>query len=300
MASRGLKLWSVAIVGALVCTAAACGDSSQSDTVATVTSTVTASPTSSSPSQTATSVSAPTSQAKLVRSFRGLATAQPVGVAVVPVGGGDALLLGDQSPQVAWSTIKVPLALAAERRNGPTAVEAAAIRDSDNASAEALWASLGGGAQSAQAVTAVLREGGDAESVVPSQKLRAEYTVFGQTTWPLKNAATFTSNLPCLPGSSHLVSLMGQVSGNQQWGVETIRAKGTAVKGGWGPSASGGYVVRQVGLVTKRDGSRVAIAMSTYAPGGSMESGIAALNQVGTWVQAHLGSLPSGTCSPRR
>jgi len=300
VASKGVKIGSLVAAAALVMPLAACGSDSSSDTVATVTQTVTAGATSTSTGAPPSSTSGPKSSAKLAASFDALTLSQPVGLAVVPVGGGDPLLFGDQTPQVAWSTIKVPLALAAERKNGPSSAESAAITASDNASAEALWASLGGGEQAAQAVTAVLREGGDTESTVPSQKLRGEFTIFGQTTWPLKNAATFTSNLPCLPGSRRLISLMGQVAGNQQWGVETIRAKSTAVKGGWGPSVTGGYVVRQIGLITKRDGSRIAVAMSTYSAGASMESGIAALNQAGSWVASHLASLPSGKCSSGR
>ncbi|MCF8611543.1 hypothetical protein L5G28_15450 [Gordonia sp. HY285] len=268
---------------------AACGSDSESESIATVTEVVTAS--SSTPA-----ASAPRGKARLAASFGQLAVSQPVGLAVVPVGGGEAMTFGDQDPQVAWSTIKVPLALAAERANGPSQAESSAIINSDNAAAESLWASLGSNEQAAAAVTAVLREGGDEQTTVPSAKLRPEYTVFGQTTWPLTNAATFTANLPCLPDSGHLVSLMEKVAGNQQWGVEVIPARTTAVKGGWGPSATGGYIVRQIGLVTLRNGARAAVAMSTYSPGASMDSGIAALNLVGAWVGRHLVSLPSGRC----
>ncbi|MFT4088565.1 MAG: hypothetical protein QM658_15695 [Gordonia sp. (in: high G+C Gram-positive bacteria)] len=221
----------------------------------------------------------------------------PVGIAVAPVGGGPVITLGDQSPQVAWSTIKVPLALAAERKNGPSASETAAIVNSDNAGAESLWASLGTPEEASAAVTAVLREGGDQQSVVPSVRQRPEYTIFGQTVWTLKNAATFTSNLPCLPGSKRVVSLMGQVAGNQQWGVESIQGYTTAVKGGWGPSVQGGYVVRQLALLTQKNGKRTAITMSTYAPGATMDSGIAALNRAGAWLAKNVAKLPNGDCA---
>ena len=111
----------------------------------------------------------------------------PVGVALAPVGRGDSrpIMLGDNTPQVAWSTIKVPLAVAAERQNGPSTAESNAIINSDNASAEALWSSLGSDAVAARKVTAVLREGGDTQSTVPAQRLRAGFTVFGQTVWTL-------------------------------------------------------------------------------------------------------------------
>ena len=238
------------------------------------------------------------SKAKLAARFTTLSATlgQPVGVSIAPVGGGDALSFGDQVPQVAWSTIKVPLALAAQRKNGVLPAEAPAIVDSDNGSAEALWASLGTAEQAAQAVTAVLREGGDQTTIVPSVKSRPEFTVFGQTVWALDDAATFTAQLPCLPDSGEVVGLMGRVSANQSWGIEVIPNRTTAVKGGWGPSPDGGYVVRQIGIVTRKDGKQTAVALSTYAPGASMGSGIAALNQVGEWIGANMAALPGGRC----
>lgn len=245
---------------------------------------------------------APTSGAKgaarLTASYAKLSgtLGQPVGVSIMAVGGGPAIDLGDQTPQVAWSTIKVPVALAAQRKNGVLPAENAAIVNSDNGSAESLWASLGSDQQAAQDVTAVLREGGDRKTVVPSEKRRAEFTIFGQTVWALPDAATFTAHLPCLPESKHVVSLMGQVAGNQQWGIEVISGRTTAVKGGWGPALDGGYVVRQIGLLTRKDGSQTAFALSTHAPGASMESGIAALNQVGRWIGANLAAMPGGRC----
>ncbi|MET9202200.1 hypothetical protein [Gordonia sp. NPDC003585] len=225
-------------------------------------------------------------------------TGNTVGIAIAPVGGKavTALTLGDKHSRVAWSTIKVPLAVAAERENGQSAAETAAIVNSDNASAEALWASLGSSTEAARAVTGVLREGGDTTTVVPSEQRRAGFTIFGQTVWPLPAAATFTAHLPCMPGTEHVVSLMGQVAGNQQWGVEIMRTPtSTAVKGGWGPGESGGYLVRQIGLITHRDGTQTAVAMS--AVGSSMGDGIAALNSIGNWLNRNVARLPRGRCA---
>lgn len=198
---------------------------------------------------------------------------------------------------VAWSTIKVPLAIAAERKNGPMPATVAAIEQSDNASAESLWSSLGSPQQASAAVMKVLAEGGDSTTVVPTERLRAGFTVFGQTQWPLQSAATFTAHLPCLKGAGRVVGLMGQVAGNQQWGVEIMKTpKSTAVKGGWGPGPTSGYVVRQIGLITRADGTQTAIAMSTLSAGSSLGSGTAALDKVARWLNANLKSLPSGKC----
>lgn len=226
------------------------------------------------------------------------ATGVPVGLAVAPVGGRavSALILGDRESRVAWSTIKVPLAVAAQRANGPSPAERSAIVNSDNASAEQLWASLGAPDQAAAAVTEVLREGGDSATTVPSQRLRPGFTVFGQTVWSLPAAATFTAHLECMPGTQNVVALMGSVAGNQQWGVETMsRPASTAVKGGWGPGETSGYLVRQIGLIRHRDGSGTAVAMS--AVGSTMSGGIAALNTLAGALNKQIARLPRGRCS---
>ena len=282
----------VCALGVSGCSTAGRGDGQ----VTPVTVTVTGSTTSqaSAPASPSAPVANP-----LARGF-GAVAAQvgvPVGVALAPVGRGDSrpIMLGDNTPQVAWSTIKVPLAVAAERQNGPSTAESNAIINSDNASAEALWSSLGSDAVAARKVTAVLREGGDTQSTVPAQRLRAGFTVFGQTVWTLPAAATFTAHLPCMPGTAHVVSLMGQVAGNQQWGIEVMSTpRSTAVKGGWGPGVDGSYLVRQIGLITFSDGRQTAVAMS--AAGGSMSGGIAALNAIGNWLNRNAARLPRGAC----
>lgn len=294
---RGLigvvALTAVCVLGATSCSTAG----RENGRVTPVTVTVTGSTSDSSPSRPASS-SAVASE-PLARGFREVAAqvGMPLGVAIVPVGsrGGDPIILGDNTPRVAWSTIKVPLAVAAERENGPSSAESTAIINSDNGSAESLWSSLGSDAVAARKVTAVLREGGDDRSTVPAQRMRAGYTVFGQTVWSLPAAATFTAHLPCMPGAAHVVSLMGQVAGNQQWGVEVMsKPAATAVKGGWGPGTDGSYLVRQIGLLTFSDGRQTAVAMSASA--GSMSAGIAGLNAVGTWLDRNVARLPRGRC----
>ncbi|MGC4962356.1 serine hydrolase [Gordonia sp. DT218] len=241
----------------------------------------------------------PGNYAVLVSGFPTIAASSGVnvGIAMAPVGG-DAvpeLTLGDRTARVAWSTIKVPLAVAAERAHGPSSAEAAAIVNSDNASAEQLWSSLGSPVQAADAVTQVLREGGDSQTTVPSQALRPGFTTFGQTVWSLSSAATFMAHLSCLPGTDHVIDLMGRVAGNQQWGVESMPTPAsTAVKGGWGPGIADGYLVRQIALVRYRDGRSTAVAMSAVAD--SMVEGINALNDVARWLNAHIARLPRGRC----
>ncbi|RPA65323.1 hypothetical protein EF294_05735 [Gordonia oryzae] len=285
----------LAIAGAMVMTGCATGESSAPRSTVTV---YASSTTSAAASASSTPPSAGANPA-LAAGFRRVAagTGLRVGIAVAPVGPNAtaSLLFGDRDPGVAWSTIKVPLAVAAERENGTSSSERDAIINSDNQAAEQLWASLGSDTEASAKVTAVLREGGNPNAVVPSQQLRSGFTIFGQTRWTLPDAATFAGHLPCMPGTGHVLSLMGQVAGNQQWGVEIMQIpKATAVKGGWGPGVDGAYLVRQIGVLTYRDGQQSAVAMS--AVGGSMSSGTAALNALGNWLNQNIAALPRGRC----
>lgn len=216
-----------------------------------------------------------------------------VGIAVAAVGeGGDVQTAGNWQAGVAWSTIKVPMAVAVGRTD-PQALETAAtaITVSDNQAAEQLWNSLGGGTEAASAVGAVLAEGGDNTSRVPSVHTRAGYTVFGQTRWALADQARFGSLLPCLRSSARVLELMGQVSPDQRWGLGRI--PGARFKGGWGPGESGGYLVRQFGIVPGAGGD-VAVAIAVDAP--SFEAGTAALTTMADTLALQLPAIPGGAC----
>lgn len=221
-----------------------------------------------------------------------------VGIAIGPVNGtAPAQLFGDLPTEVSWSTIKVPLALAALREVGAVAQPDInlAIMNSDNAAAERLWGMLGEPTEASAAVTEVLREAGDTTTVVQSQKVRAGFTAFGQTQWSLVNQARFASQLPCMPDGAGILSLMRQVSGTQQWGVQSI--DGTAVKGGWGPQADveGNYLVRQMAVVPV-DAGDVVVTMATTPDNGTFEDGTAVLDDVGAWIAENLDDLPAGQC----
>ena len=179
-------------------------------------------------------------------------TPGPAGLAVAPVGGAEQVVAaGSWQAGVAWSTIKIPLAVA-----DPQALEmsTSAVTVSDNQAAESLWATLGGGDEAASAVETVLAEGGDTVSDVPSVHTRAGYSVFGQTRWSLVDQARFMSTMPCLDGAGRVVDLMGQITPGQQWGIGRI--PGARFKGGWGPGETGGYLVRQFGLGARCRGRR--------------------------------------------
>ena len=98
-----------------------------------------------------------------------------VGIVVRPVGAGPApVTAGEWSTGTAWSTIKVPLAIAGLRETNPPQVTdamRAAITQSDNEAAESIWQSLGDPAEAAKKVEAVLAETG-APTTVESLTVR--------------------------------------------------------------------------------------------------------------------------------
>src|SRR6185437_16149028 len=105
------------------------------------------------------------------------------GIAISAVGSqGVPITLGDWQSGPAWSTIKVPLIIAALRDENPpvvTGAMTAAITESDNAAAESIWAALGDPLTAASKVEAVLRQAGD-PTTVQSRKIRPEFSAFGQ------------------------------------------------------------------------------------------------------------------------
>ena len=220
-------------------------------------------------------------------------TGTGTGIAVTSVGGAGAVhTAGTVQTAPAWSTIKIPLAIAVARLD-PQTLEGAttAITVSDNQSAEHLWNSLGGGATAAAAIGEILVEGGDTTSRVPSGRTRPGYSIFGQTGWALGDQARFGGRLPCLGSSARVVELMGEVSPDQRWGLGRI--PGARFKGGWGPGETGGYLVRQFGLVPGVGGD-VAVAMAVDAE--SFEAGTAGLSAMADALAPQLATIAGGRC----
>jgi hypothetical protein len=220
-------------------------------------------------------------------SFQELSESLPatIGIAVAPAGA-EPVSLGTWSSGVAWSTIKVPLAIAALRaRPDSTELVFKTITQSDNAAAEELWSYLGDPA--AQLVQSVIREAGDPTTVVESRRLRAEYTPFGQTRWSLAHLAQFAVGLPRIPDAARVVDLMRNLSTGHRWGLAT---KGFAAKGGWGPGRVGDYVVRQFAVVPT--GSRtLGVALAAETHDGGYEAGVDVINALADWLVDHLSEL---------
>jgi hypothetical protein len=259
-----------------------------------------AQPTAASPSPAiiAPGTPAPAGSGPFAEAFASLAAEldAKVGIVVRPVGAGPApVTAGEWSTGVAWSTIKVPLAIAGLRATDPPeATEAmrAAITLSDNDAAESIWQGLGDPATAAKKVEAVLAESG-APATVESQKVRPEFTAFGQTTWSLNDQATFLSSAACDPRNQPVIDLMAQIAPDQRWGLGQI--PGAEFKGGWGPSPDGNYLVRQFGVIPVNDGLAV-VAVAVEPNSGAFGDGTEELSRITAWLQEHTDLLPVGNC----
>ncbi|MBD0862097.1 hypothetical protein IA539_12855 [Gordonia sp. zg691] len=224
-----------------------------------------------------------------------------MGIAIAPIGSDEVISLGSLKAGRAWSTMKIPVSLAAQRKRGPAVatMEDRAITFSDNDAAGELWGVLGGGHSSVEAVTTVLREGHDQRTHVSSE-VDDPPSYPGYTSWALRDQAVFGAHLPCLPGSEQIIRLMSAVAPNQQWGIAKVgRDQGavTAVKGGWGPatSKSQGHLVRQLGIISTT-GGQVAVSMAAIPRNGSFTDGTKMLTRMGNWLGKHLAQLPKGRC----
>ena len=172
-------------------------------------------------------------------------------MAVQALEGGPVETRGELSASRAWSTMKVPVvvaALAAGRADWE-AIEAAITR-SDNDAARLLWDGLDDGAAE---VEAVLRRAGDDATTLRREPDPRGYSPFGRTVWPLAGAVAFYGALArgeLLPraDTERVLDAMGRIVPEQRWGLGAI--PGIRFKGGWGPSEEpeGGYEVIQVGI----------------------------------------------------
>lgn len=189
---------------------------------------------------------------------------------------------GSISTGPAWSTAKVPVAIAALRKNSAITQSNmwAAITASDNQAAASLWESLGPPTTAADATDQVLRDGGDATTHTQSQVLRPGFSAFGQTQWRLIDQAGFAEHLGTIAGGTDVLAAMSNIAADQRYGLGTI--PGAVFKGGWGPEPDSGYVVRQFGLIPgpKPYGIAVMVVTDNY------QSGQYALSLAAKYLQA--------------
>jgi Beta-lactamase enzyme family len=200
--------------------------------------------------------------------------------AAFSVGAGPVTQTGSIVSGPAWSTIKVPLAIAALDRPGAERLAELAVTVSDNDAARALWELLGPPEVAASAVEAVLAAAGDDETRVQTEVVRPPYTSFGQTEWTLAAQQRFAAGLSAVPGAEAILELMRAIVPEQRWGFGAV-VPGAAFKGGWGPDDR--HLVRQFAIVTE-PGRTVAAAIANESEDGSYESGAANLTRIAEWV----------------
>lgn len=197
---------------------------------------------------------------------------------------------GDAAATPAWSTIKVPIAVAALRADEalyPSAVSAITV--SDNTAAENLYRAVGPGA-----VNEVFAEAGMA-ATLNTEVVRPEFSTFGQTLLTPAQEAQLARTLACLDGAGDVLGLMGSIDPGQAWGLGVL--PGAKFKGGWGPGTDGAYQVRQLGLIALADASFAAASLSAFPADGSFATGQLMLTAAANRL-AQLDGLPRAACQP--
>lgn len=207
------------------------------------------------------------------------------GSVAVALSGGDASAASAEAqPSVAWSTIKVPIAIAALNADPTLApVAEAAITVSDNGAAETLWLSIS--PADAESVLAAAGTPIPVNAVVT----RPGFTAFGQTVWSTREQATFAAGLPCVAGSAPVLEMMSRISPDQAYGFGQL--PGAQFKGGWGPDEAGGYTVRQFALVDGRG-----MALTASPADGSYATAQQMANELALGLAPLAGNLPQTRC----
>lgn len=195
--------------------------------------------------------------------------------------GASVTVVGDDRPRESWSTIKVPLSIAALRANPANYERArAAVTYSDNNATTAMWNSLPAGT-----VDQVIKEGGS-RTAVPTNGW------WGNTLWSTSEQAKFIANMPCIAGSQPVDSLMGQVIDEQRWGIGSI--PGAHFKSGWAPH-NGRWHIRQMGRIPVA-GGEAAVAVTAVPGNGSYADALAMTNELGNAIRGQVSKLPVTRC----
>ena len=223
----------------------------------------------------------------------------------MPLGGGPMQILGGDEPAHAWSTSKVPVLVSLMLARGghltprEQSLARSAITESSNEAVLALFSDLeglkGGLAGASAYMTGVLQKAGDTETeVATAPPPPGAVTTFGQTEWKPSEAVRFFSALAGekLLGhqeTQYVLGLMQEIVSSERWGLGSLGS--VAFKGGWGPE-SGGYLVRQSGIINP--GSPDAVVVAVVDSATSFSAGTEALSRVSAWLGQHLAHAHGG------
>lgn len=301
-----MRCLSALLVAAVACTLTACGPSDTPPTIV-VTSTEFVSSTPShtphttqslarapkpepSPSPAETPGVSATSDAQSLIDDA-VQAASALGTAGVAANGAEGVVAaGFQEKSPAWSTIKVPIAVAALRVDQSVAADAtAAITYSDNEAAQRLY-----GVAGEQGTNAILSEAGVAAQVNTAQ-IRPEFSTFGQTALSVTDQALMANALACVSGAGQVIQLMGQIDPGQSYGLGAVNGM---FKGGWGPDTAGMYQVRQFGWIPRSDGTYAPVALTAMPADGTYETGQQMLTTMAQSLSAHADVLTPAVCQP--
>ncbi|WP_287555674.1 hypothetical protein [Corynebacterium sp.] len=179
-----------------------------------------------------------------------------VGVAISA--GDDAIAVGDKGKGPVWSTIKVPIAIAALKDGADKSLVDLAIKESDNDAAYSLWSQVQWHEGSADKTVEELLEDYGSHADIHN-------TAFGYSTWSLKDQAVFGAELPCIEEADYVHKVLKDIVSWQKIGLS--KEKRTRAKSGWGlDEDENEYTYRQFG-VHEVTGKRVGVALSVVTDG---------------------------------
>jgi hypothetical protein len=207
---------------------------------------------------------------------------------------------GSLAGMAAWSTIKVPIvATLIRERNGVNNLGSqerqwakAAIVESDNSAAAALYNRLGNNYSAARKVQRTLRIAGDNVTIV-SKRGRDGFSSYGQTRWSAVESSRFYKSLVrrevlSKTSTNFIINLMkASKPADQKWGLGSAGFSDPAYKGGWGPKTNNKYLVRQTGIV-KQGNKSYSITIIANPKNGSYQSGSEAVTKAARWIKGKL------------
>lgn len=175
----------------------------------------------------------------------------------------------------AWSTMKVPIAMAAaehcEAYDDDTIEQltTAAIEWSDNDAARALWDCMGTDDEASALVAAEVAKAGTRVAVRGA---------FGTTRWSFAGQARYAHYLSQVDEDNAVVAAMHHIAEDQSYGLGRI--KGVPFKGGWSDfEPDGSWHTRQFGWL-EIGGVRYGVAVGARSEAGSYDDTMDALDAV--------------------
>lgn len=173
----------------------------------------------------------------------------------------------------AWSSIKVPIAMAAAEHCEYDAelieqFTEAAIEWSDNDGARALWDCMGSDAEASKLVGEEIAKSGSDVEVEGA---------FGTTTWPFTGQARYGYYLSKQDEDDPVIAMMHHIDKEQSYGLGQL--EGVPFKGGWSDyEVDGSWHTRQFGWV-EVDGVVYGVAIGARSEAGSYEDTVKALDE---------------------